>query len=345
LLDYAREQQIYDGQVVTQLRQHVTPHATFVASLFGVLTRLLPSRVEHYEDPALGKLAAELTPLEKARLYAEGLLPRRLGTEQAKVLRAGIPAIWHESDALPQYEGLHGASARELRTVLLDAAQHSSHACLSPLAVLEQLEALCENGDYDFLRIKPEGTFHAAKDLLAQTRAVWLDRVDLEARAAGGLVEESQYEDLWSRYVTHVSLWLKGERYRDPVTGDQIDPDKKLLESVERILEVTDSEEFRRNLISMVAAYALDHPGESIDYITVFPRHLEQLKESYFREHRGRIATTCRDLLLLLSDNGAQLRGEDRARAERARGQLHAVGYCDKCLPAVLGELLSERYA
>jgi hypothetical protein len=50
-------------------------------------------------------------------------------------------------------------------------------------------------------------------------------------------------------------------------------------------------------------------------------------------------------LLLLLSDNGAQLRGEDRSRAERARGQLHAVGYCDKCLPAVLGELLSERYA
>ena len=345
LLDYAREQQIYDGQVVTQLRQHVTPHATFLASLFGVLTRLLPSQVEHFEDPTLGKLASELTPLEKARLYSEGLVPRRLSSDHAKVLRAGIPTIWREHDSLAEYEGLHGASARELRTVLLDAAQHPAHACLSPIAVLEQLQALCDKGDYDFLRIKPEGGYHAAKDLLTQARAVWLETVDIEARGASGLVEESQYEDLWSRYVTHVSMWLKGERYRDPITGDYAEPDKKLLESVESILDVKDGEEFRRNLISMVAAWALDHPGEPIDYVTVFPRYLEQVKEAYFREHRGRIATTCHDVLSLLSANGPPLEAEARGRAQRALERLHKVGYCDKCLPAVLGELLSERYA
>jgi serine protein kinase len=345
LLDYKREQEIYDGQVVSQLRQHVTPHATFIAALFGVLTRLLPSQTEHFEDSALGKLAAELTPLEKARLYADGEVPRRLGTEQAKILRSSIGVIYRERDSLPDYEGLQGASARELRTVLLDAAQHPSHACLSPLAVLEQLQGLVDKGDYDFLRIKPEGAYHAAKELLSQTRAVWIDRVDIEARTASGLIEESQYEELWSRYVTHVSLWLKGERYRDPITGDYSDPDRKLLESVESILDVKNGEEFRRNLISMVAAFALDHPGQAIDYVTVFPRYLDQVKEAYFRENRGRIAATCRDVLQLIQNNGAPLSADAQGSAERARERLHAVGYCDKCLPAVLGELLSERYA
>jgi predicted Ser/Thr protein kinase len=315
-----------------------------MAALWAVLTRLLPSKVEHYEDPALGKIAADLTPMEKARLYAEGHVPGRLGTEQSKVLRAGIAEVAREFESLPIYEGLTGASAREIRTVLLDAMQHPLHTCLSPLAVFDNVEALCDRADYEFLHHKPENGYHAHRDFLKQVRETWLDLLDGEVRTSTGLVEEARHEQLFERYIMHVSLWLKGERHRDPITGDYADPDQGLLKRIESVLEVKNAEEFRRNLINMIAAHAIDHPDHEIDHARIFPRYLEQLKESYFLEHRGQISDLLSDMLALLSDSGDALEPEARALAQQAFERLQAQGYCPKCARAALGELLRERY-
>jgi serine protein kinase len=344
LLDHLREQEIYDAQIVTQLRQHIAPHATHVAALWAVLTRLLPSKAEHYDDPALGKIAADLTPMEKARLYAAGSIPRRLGTEQGKILRAGTGEVAREFETLPVYEGLTGASAREIRTVLLDASQHPLHSCMSPLAVFDQIEALCDKGDYEFLQHKPDGGYHDPRAFQKQVRDAWLDLLDGEVRTSTGLIEESRYEQLFERYITHVSLWLKGERYRDPITGEQADPDQNLLKRVETILDVKNADEFRRNLINLVAAHAIDHPGEAIDHTLIFPRYLDQVKEAYFLEHRGQISATINDMLALLSGAEGTLEADARTRAQQAFERLRAMGYCEKCARAALDELRRERY-
>ena len=344
LLDYKREREIYDSQIVPQLRQHVSPHATHVVALWAVLTRLLPSKVDHFDEPALGKLAADLTPMEKARLYAEGAIPRRFGTEQSKVLRAGMGELGREFEAQPLYEGLTGASPREIRAVLLDASQHPLHACLSPLAVFDQIEALCESGDYDFLQLKPESGYHDHRDFLKQARQSWLDIVDGEVRTATGLVEESRYEELFERYINQVSLWLKGERYRDPITGEYSDADQTLLKRIESILEVKNAEEFRRNLINMIAAHAIDHPGTEIEHARIFPRYLEQVRDAYFLEHRGQISTVIMDALAILSDAGSSLSADARSRAQEALDRLIAIGYCQNCAREALGELARERY-
>lgn len=359
LLDYHREQEIYDSQIVPHMRQHVAPHATKLAALWAVLTRLLPSAVEHYDDPTLGKIAADLTPMEKARIYADGAVPQRFDTDRTKMLRAGLGEVAHEFETLAVYEGRTGASPREIRTLLLDAAQHPVHKCLSPLGVLDQIKTLCEHGDYEFLQHKPDGGYHAHRDFLKQVRDAWLDELDGEVRQSTGLVEESQYRDLFDKYVTHVSLWLKGERYRDPITGEPTDPDQTLLKRVEKILDARAPEEFRRNLISMIAAYAIDHPGAPIDHNTIFSRYLERMRNAYFEEHRGQLAGMIRDMLSALQSdaepaNGASkgesqgpppLDGEAREQALRAIARLKSYGYCEHCTRASLGELLEERYA
>jgi predicted Ser/Thr protein kinase len=304
----------------------------------------LPSKAEHYEDPALGKLAADLTPMEKARLYAEGSIPRRLGTEQGKILRSGIGEVAREFETLPEYEGLTGASAREIRTVLLDASQHPMHSCMSPLAVFDQIDALCDKGDYEFLQHKPDGGYHDPRAFLKQVHDAWLDLLDREVRTSTGLIEESRYEQLFDRYITHVSLWLKGERYRDPITGEQADPDQNLLKRVEAILEVKNAEEFRRNLINLVAAHAIDHPGEAIDHTLIFPRYLDQVKEAYFLEHRGQISETINHMLALLSGAEGTLEPPALTQAREAFARLQSMGYCKKCARAALDELRRERY-
>jgi predicted Ser/Thr protein kinase len=319
MLDYKREQEIYDTQIIPHLRQHVAPHATKVAALWSVLTRLLPSKVEHYDDPTLGKIAADLTPMEKARIYADGSVPQRLDADRSKLLRAGLAEIAHEFDTLAVYEGKTGASPREVRTLLLDAAQHPVHRCLSPLGVIDMIKLLCEHADYEFLQHKPDNGYHAHRDFLKQVRDAWLDELDAEVRNSTGLVEESQYRELFDKYVTHVSLWVKGERYRDPITGEAIDPDQTLLKRVEKILDARAPEEFRRNLISMIAAFAIDHPGAPIDNSLIFGRYLERMRSAYFEEHRGQIAGMIRDMIAALADDSvradAAARGVDETTA------------------------------
>jgi predicted Ser/Thr protein kinase len=56
----------------------------------------------------------------------------------------------------------------------------------------------------------------------------------LPGRRVSGIVEETRYVDLFDRYVTHVSYWVKGEHLRNPVTGAYEEPDRALFAEVER---------------------------------------------------------------------------------------------------------------
>jgi serine protein kinase len=347
LMDYIQEQGIYDAQIVPQVRRHVAPHATFVAALWTVLTRLRRAQPERYDDTTLGKIAADLSPLEKAELYARGAIPDRLSSEDAKLLRNGVVEVWTETDMAADYEGLMGASAREVRSLLLDAAHDPAHDCLSPLAVLERIEAFCQRSDdYDFLKQRPDRGYHDVMGFLETVRQRWLERVDTEIRACTGLIEETQYGELFGRYVNHVSQWVKGEQVYNPHTGDYEPPDDQLMDNVEDALDIGDDMEgFRRNLISTVAAHAIDHPGESMDYGRIFPRYIERLSESYFRDRRKQIATIARDVLALLDEEDG-MDPDRRAQARRTLEQLESrFGYQESSARVAIAEVLADRYA
>jgi serine protein kinase len=346
LLDYVQEQGIYDAQIVPQVRRHVAPHATFVAALWTVLTRLRRAQPERYDDTSVGKLAAELSPLEKAELYAHGAVPDRLSSEEAKVLRNGLGQVWAETEAASDYEGLTGASAREVRSLLLDAAHDPTHDCLSPMAVMERIEAFCQRSDdYEFLKQRPDRGYHDAVGFLETVRSKWLDRVEGELRACTGLIEDTQYSELFARYVNHVSQWVKGEQVYNPLTGAYEEPDAQLMDNVEDALEVgVDEDGFRRNLISTVAAHAIDHPGEAMDYSRIFPRYIEKLSDSYYRDRRKQIATIARDVLALLDEEDG-MDAERRDQARRTLDQLQArYGYAPASARVALAELLDEQY-
>ncbi len=345
LRDYRQEQGIYDAQIVPQVRKHVAPHVTYVAALWAILTRLRRARSDRYADPELGRLAASLTPLEKADLYALGAVPRRFDREEAKTLAQGIGAIFREPSGTLDYEGLMGASPREMRMLLLDAAADGSEACLSPVSLLDRLERFCERDDYEFLRLKADHGFHDASGFVDQVRERWLDIVDDELRGATGLVEEAQYLTLFERYVTHVSHLIKKERVYNEVTGTYEDPDEALMSRVETMLGAKDAQGFRDELMSRVAAWALDHPDAEVDYRTLFPGYIERLEEAYFEEHRKQIAAIARAVLRSLDDPGEvepELLEAARATFERLR-ERH--GYEAASIRVALSALLSERYS
>lgn len=344
LLDYVQEKQIYDAQITPQVRTHVAPHSTYVAALWAVLTRLRRAQADRYENAVLGRIAADLTPLEKADLYALGEIPERLGADEARVLRAGIEKVYRETETSAEYEGLTGASPREIRTLLLDAAHDARFDGLSPLGVIDRIEAFCARGDYQFLKQTPDRGYFDHRGFIRQVHARWLDLVDDELRSCTGLIEETQYKALFDKYVTHVSYWVKNERIQNPVTGKHEDPDQDLMRRIEARLDVGKKvEEFRRNLISTIAGAAISKPGEKVDYARLFPRYIEKLREAYYAERRKQVSTIAHDILRLLEDETLEPERE-RAARETMERMCERFGYRKTSIRHAIGELVRERY-
>jgi predicted Ser/Thr protein kinase len=348
LLSWVDEQRIYDSQIAPQVRRHVAPHATRLAAMFAALTRMRKPKPDRYEGP-VKDLVTELTAEEKLDLYANGVAPLRLDDESQKLLRSVIPQLYRESDAYPIYEGSVGASPREMRTVLLDAAQSPHYACLSPFAVLSELDALCElSSEYAFLQEeKLPGGYHDHVAFRKTLRERLLDWLEDEFRQASGLVDETRYTELFDRYVTHVSFWVKKEKLRNPMTGQYDDPDERLMNEVETLLGSPDKpEDMRHGLINTIAAWAIDHPDQSIDHAKVFAPQLRRLREAVFAERRSAVAKLCRDALLLLKEDGAGLDAARKAAAQRAVDQLkERFGYDDSSASDAAVALVRERLA
>jgi len=349
LLNYKDEQAIYDTQIALQLTCPVAPHATFTAAVWAVLTRLVRPRADRYRRKSLGRLAAQLQPMEKAELYAEQRAPERFTSEEANELLADLPEIVEEAMASDAYEGLNGASPREIRSIILEAASDSRRQTLTPMAVLERIEAFCDRSDFDFLKQDKESGYFDHRGFIEQVQKKWLDRVDEELRIATGLVEEGRHLELFYRYVTHVSYWVKSERIYNPVTGKDENPDTEMMAQVEQMLDAgAKPGDFRRDLIGAVAAHALDHPGKGVDYARIFPRHLARMREAYFNEHKRELVAVAQGILKTLSDEAADEFADSQQQASIASTYkvfIERFGYNDEALREALAELVRYRYS
>lgn len=365
LRSYADEQRIYDEQIVPHMTRHVAPHATRVAAEFAVLTRMRQPEAKRYAD-ALAPIVSALTAVEKLELFATGAAPERLDPESQKLLRASVAQLYHETDSSLEYEGKLGVSPREVRTVLLDAAQSPDYGCLSPFAVLGELDELCKrNAEYDWLREKPlSGGYHDHRQFRELVRQRMLDRMEEQMRTASGLVDESRYAELFDRYVSHVGAWVKGEKLRNPHTGDFEAADERMMREVEGLLGVkTKHDEHRKNLISTIAAFAIENPGTKIVNSVVFPRDMKKLRDAVFADRRKSVALLVRDMVTVLrarriaaapQEDGAasearavesSLVEERKREAWAAYERLATMGYCEACALDAASALVRARYA
>ena len=347
LRSYAQERLIYDTYVVPQVRRHVAPHATESAALFAVFTRMRKPNPDRYSR-SVGAIVSTLTGVEKADLYALGRAPERLDAESQKTLRSAIRDLWVESEAYPIYEGRIGASPREMRVALLDAAQSPMFKCLNPLAVFDEIEALCQRkNEFEWLQQDVVvGGYHDVKAFRDTLSSRLLSAWEYELYVASGVVKEEQYAELFDRYVQHVSAWVKKERLYNRVTRQSEDADEKMMVELERLLEVrADANEWRQQIIGTIAAWALDHPGQKLDAPQVFPQHIRRMREAIFAERRPAVARLARDLVILVREEGTGLDGERRRAAESTIEQMvQRFGYCRECATDAAVVLMRKRF-
>ena len=113
----------------------------------------------------------------------------------------------------------------------------------------------------------------------------------------------------------------------NPVTGKDEEPDVELMKSVENKLDVDNADTFRNELLSTVAAWAIDHPEQEVEYEQLYPRYIRQLRQAYFEEHQVQIGEIGRTLLAVL-DNDDSIDPDDREQAQSALNVLKSrYGY------------------
>jgi predicted Ser/Thr protein kinase len=349
LLSVSQEQQIYASQLSQYAgEKHVSPHSAWAVAMWAVLTRLKKPNSINY-PPNVSTIVSNLTPTEKSRLYDTGEVPGALPAEDRKLLRANLRKLREEYLNVPYYEGRMGASSREMKSILFDAAQNPEFACLSPLALLREIEEFVKHvSEYEFLKQEVKDGFHDAVDFINVVRNEYLNKIDYEVRASVGLYDSNQWEDFLKRYVQQISLVLKKEKTKNPITGKLEDPDFTLIDEFEKIVEgpsdTAEKEAFRQNVISQVGVWSLDHPKEQVVYAKVFPDFWRKMEKHYF-ESKKAVLSTMNDALMMFDTEKHNPNTDGAKLAHQTLTQMKSrFGYCDKCAKEVVTFLMRQRY-
>ena len=346
LLRVSDELSIYESQIPRALTgQHIAPHALEVAARFAVLSRLEPPDPDNY-PAAVHHVIKSLTAVEKMRLYEDGDVPERLSQREKKELRAVAQRLYDEHADGDHYEGRYGASAREIRAVVLNAAQDRRFDHLSPIAVLDELRELVKaRTSYEWLRRESEHGYRDPAGFIEQIETMLARDLEEEVREAMGLVKSGSHVELFDRYVKNVSAWTKGEKIADPLTGKLGAADEELMGSVEKVLMGggESGEDFRRGFIAQIGAWKLEHPDDAVDYQLLFGSWTKKLKEDFYAQRRTSVQRIEEAFIKLVDDDTAGADANDLQQARHMRQQLHDSGYTDTSARVVISWLLRRR--
>jgi serine protein kinase len=220
--------------------KHVAPHTLYVAALWAVLSRL--------EEPK----KQNLTVLQKAKLYDGKLLP---GFTQDN-----IKELRKESTR----EGLDGISPRYVQDKISNAlVSDKGEGAINPFMVMNELESGLKHHSL----ISSEDQRQRYQDLLSVVKQEYEDIVKDEVRRAIS-ADEDAIAKLCANYIDNVKAYTQKEKVKNPYTGQDEEPDERLMRSIEDKIDIPESrkDDFRREIMNYIGALAVE--GRSFDYKT-----------------------------------------------------------------------------
>ena len=212
----------------------IAPHTVEMAAMWAILTRL--------EKPK----KANLTRLQKLKLYNGKTLPNY--TED------NVRELRKESNR----EGLEGISARYIQDKLSNAlvsAQQSNKGSVNPFMVFKELES----GLKSHSLLSNEELKAEYKELLGVVMQEYEEIIKAEVQRAIS-ADESAMARLCSNYIDNVKAYTQKDRVRNQFTGNDEEPDERLMRSIEEKIEIPESrkDDFRREIMNYIGALALE---------------------------------------------------------------------------------------
>ena len=243
----------------------IAPHTIEMAAMWAVLTRL--------EKPK----KANLTRLQKLKLYDGKTLPNYTEDNVKELRKEAVR------------EGLDGISPRYIQDKLSNAlvnAQQGNRGSVNPFMVLNELESGLRH--HSLLANEELKTDY--RELLAVVKQEYEEIIKAEVQRAIS-ADDSALARLCGNYIDNVKAYTQKERVRNQFTGQDEEPDERLMRSIEEKIEIPESrkDDFRREIMNYIGALSLE--GKRFDYKTNERLH-KALELKLFEDQKDSIKLT-----------------------------------------------------
>jgi serine protein kinase len=243
--------------------KHIAPHTIEMAAMWAILTRL--------EEPK----HAGLTRLQKLKLYNGKTLPG-FTEENIKELREQATQ-----------EGMIGISPRYVQDKISNAlVAHPDSKSINPFMVLNELESGLKHHSL----ITHEEIKQEYRELLSVVKEEYENVVKNEVQRAIA-ADEDALTRLCGNYIDNVKAYTQKERVKNRFTGQNEEPDERLMRSIEEKIDIPDSrkDDFRREIMNYIGALSID--GKKFDYKTN-ERLCKALELKLFEDQKDSIKLT-----------------------------------------------------
>jgi serine protein kinase len=299
-LKVSQEERIYQKLLrATSLEGvHIAPHTLRVAAIFAVLSRL--------EEPKM----SGLTLLKKLKLYD--------GEDVDGFRQKDVKQIKEQTER----EGMDGISPRFIINRVSASLIKPDTRCINPIDVLRALKDGIEQQS-QFKKADRE----RYANLIADARREYDEIARNDVQKAFFVSFEKEALTLLDNYLDNVEAYLDQSKLIDPITGEEVPPNEKLLRSIEEKVQVPEhgKDSFRNEIFRKVAM--ANRRGERFDY-TTHEKLKEAIEKQLFEERRDTIKLT----IASRSPDTEQLRKLN----EVIETLVTREGYCSDCANELL---------
>jgi len=308
-LKVSEEEKIYRKLIAQSDMSHVhiAPHTLRAAAIFSILTRLKESK----------KQGMDL--IKKMRLYD--------GEEVEGFKPSDLQEMQNEFDE----EGMSGIDPRYVINRISSALIKHDQPCINALDVLRALR----NGLDQHPSITREER-EKYLNFISIARKEYDELAKKEVQKAFVYSFEESARTLFNNYLDNIEAYCNWTKIKDPLTGEEMDPDERLMSSIEEQIGVSDNAKkaFREEILIRMSSYA--RKGKTFDYHT----H-ERLREAIEKK----LFADLKDIVKITTSTKTPDETQLKRINEVTKRLIDEHGYCPVCANELLryvGSLLNR---
>lgn len=286
---------------------HIAPHALRAGAIFSILTRLKESK----------KQGMDL--VKKMRMYdgesVEGYKEADLKEMQSEYTE----------------EGMTGIDPRYIINRISSALIRHDLQCINALDVLR---ALKEGLDQHASITKEERERYL--NFISVARKEYDELAKKEVQKAFVYSYEESAKTLFNNYLDNIEAYCNWGKIKDPLTGEEVDPDERLMRSIEEQIGISENAKkaFREEILIRMSSYS--RKSRRFDYSS----H-ERLREAIEKK----LFADLKDVVKITTSTKTPDEGQLKKINEVTRRLIDEHGYCPVCSNELLryvGSLLNR---
>ncbi|HEX5502873.1 MAG TPA: protein prkA [Thermomicrobiales bacterium] len=277
---------------------HIAPHTLETSAVFAVLSRLEESK------------KAGMSAMKKLKLY-DGEAVEDYGEKDLKELH-------EEADR----EGMEGISPRYVINRLSSALVRDGVTCVNPI---DALRTLRDGLDQHTSVTKEQRERYL--NFISEARKEYDERAKKEVQRAFVYSYEESAKTLLNNYLDNVEAFCNKTKVTDPITGEEVEPDERLMRSIEEQIGVSENGKraFREEILIRISSLA--RRGQTFTYDS----H-ERLKEAIEKKLFADMKDVVKITTSTKTPDADQLRRINEVIDRLVRDQ----GYCPVCAANLL---------